>query len=204
MLYLATASGPKVRDAMAAGQLGQMVTPEAGNRIVPGVAWALDNGCFSDRWTPQRWLAELEKDAGVPGCLFAVVPDVVADADETDRLWHQWRAVPKDLGYPVAYVGQNGCTEVPADADALFIGGDDRWKLGDQARRLAVQARSAGLWVHMGRVNSLRRLRYAAEIGCDSVDGTYLRWGPDRNLPKLTNYLLTVAREPSLDLWRPA
>jgi hypothetical protein len=29
----------------------------------------------------------------------------------------------------------------------------------------------------MGRVNSARRIRYAASIGCDSVDGTkWARW----------------------------
>ncbi len=29
----------------------------------------------------------------------------------------------------------------------------------------------------MGRVNSARRIRYAASIGCDSVDGTkWVRW----------------------------
>jgi hypothetical protein len=41
----------------------------------------------------------------------------------------------------------------------------------------------------MGRVNSLRRLRYAADIGCDSVDGTYLAFGPDQNLPTLLTWI---------------
>ena len=37
----------------------------------------------------------------------------------------------------------------------------------------------------MGRVNSLKRLRYAKAIGCDSADGTYLvqTRNPDRYLP---------------------
>jgi hypothetical protein len=34
-----------------------------------------------------------------------------------------------------------------------------------------------GKHVHMGRVNTLRRLRYAEAIGVDSVDGTgWVRW----------------------------
>jgi hypothetical protein len=41
----------------------------------------------------------------------------------------------------------------------------------------------------MGRVNSLRRHRYAAAIGCDSADGTYLTRGPDENLPKLLGWV---------------
>jgi hypothetical protein len=46
---------------------------------------------------------------------------------------------------------------------------------------------------HRSRVNSLTRLRYAVSIGCDSVDGTYLAYGPDRNLPALLRWLATVS-----------
>ena len=41
----------------------------------------------------------------------------------------------------------------------------------------------------MGRVNSLRRLRLAAADGYDSVDGTFLAFGPDVNLPRLRAWL---------------
>ena len=41
----------------------------------------------------------------------------------------------------------------------------------------------------MGRVNSERRYRYAADIGCDSADGTYLTFGPDQNLPRLMAWI---------------
>jgi hypothetical protein len=44
----------------------------------------------------------------------------------------------------------------------------------------------------MGRVNSQERLRYARHIGCDSVDGTYLAFGPDRNLPRLLGWMAEV------------
>jgi len=79
--------------------------------------------------------------------------------------------------------------------DALFIGATISWKLGSAAAALAAEARARGLTVHMGRVNSLRRLRYAHTIGCHSVDGTYLAYGPDRNLPTLLGWLRTVAQE---------
>jgi hypothetical protein len=74
------------------------------------------------------------------------------------------------------------------------IGGTTSWKLGPAAAALAAQARRRGLWVHMGRVNSLRRLRYAAAIGCQSVDGTFLAFGPDRNLPELLGWLAALNR----------
>jgi hypothetical protein len=41
------------------------------------------------------------------------------------------------------------------------------------------EARARGVWVYMGRVNSLRRLAYAAAIGCDWIDGT--KWVRFRN-----------------------
>ncbi len=41
----------------------------------------------------------------------------------------------------------------------------------------------------MGRVNSYRRLAYAQSIGCHSADGTYLKYGPDLNLPRLLRWL---------------
>lgn len=53
-------------------------------------------------------------------------------------------------------------------------------------------------WVHMGRVNSKKRLDTARAMGCDSVDGTYLTFGPDTNLPRLLSWLAAAAREPML------
>lgn len=188
-MYLATASGPKVRDAIASGRLGQMVTPNAGNRLVPGASFAIDNGCFSDAWSADKWIATLRKYQGVPGCLFAVVPDKVCDAAETNRLWRLWAPLVKSMGYKAAYVTQNGCTGIPVDADVLFTGGDDEWKLGPEAQRLVRQANMRGIPCHMGRVNSLRRIRQAAMYGYDSVDGTFLAFGPDVNLPKLLSWL---------------
>jgi hypothetical protein len=51
----------------------------------------------------------------------------------------------------------------------------------------------------MGRVNSLKRLRYAEMIGCDSVDGTYLTFAPDENLPRLLGWLRDL--DTQIPLW---
>ena len=71
-------------------------------------------------------------------------------------------------------------------------GGSTDWKLGPTARALTAEAKRRGKRVHMGRVNSLKRLRYADAIGCDSADGTYLTYAPDANLPRLLAWLRTV------------
>lgn len=194
MIYLANLNTPAAVQAGRDGLLGQMVTPAGGRAPQPGVRWALDNGCFSDAWTEDRWLTTLDRWAGTPGCLFAVVPDVVGDSAATDDRWHLYASLVRDRGYPVAYVTQNGCTTVPDDADVIFTGGDDRWKLSAQAQRLVDRDPR---WTHMGRVNSLRRLRFAAFHHYDSVDGTHLAYRPDYRLPELLRFL-TAAEHPML------
>jgi EAL domain-containing protein (putative c-di-GMP-specific phosphodiesterase class I) len=82
--------------------------------------------------------------------------------------------------------------------DVLFVGGTTEWKLGLEARGLVAEAKRRGKHVHMGRVNSEKRLRYAAAIGCDSADGTCLTRGPDVNLPKVLAWLRAVNEQPPL------
>ena len=72
---------------------------------------------------------------------------------------------------------QEGMTEknIPWDEfDCLFVGGQDAFKEGVGVRDACREARRRGKWVHMGRVNGLRRLLIALDFGVDSVDGTYL------------------------------
>lgn len=198
MRFYATASGPKVRDAMTCGLLGQIVTPAAGNALGEDIDWIADNGCYGNGYPGNAayltWLRPLAARAG-DRCSFVVAPDVVGDATATAE-----RAAPmlgpiRDLGVPVAYVGQNSATPdaLPWPSfDVLFVGGDTTWKLGAEARALVAEARRRGLGAHMGRVNSWARLRYARAIGCTSADGTYLAFGPDRNLPRLLRWLAEV------------
>lgn len=90
------------------------------------------------------------------------------------------RSSPKTAGTRAGALGE---------FDALFIGGTTAWKLGPAAADLAAQARARGLRVHLGRDDSLKRLRHAASIGCHSVDGTHLAYGPNRILPELLTWL---------------
>ena len=192
VLYLATPSGERVREAIEKGSLGQLITPNSGNKKVNNAIWALDNGCFSDKWSEPKWLTCLNKYQGVRDCLFACCPDVVGDASATNKLWDQWSLTIQSMGYAAAYVTQNGCTSIPSNADALFTGGDDEWKLGPDAQALVVTAKARGLWCHMGRVNSRKRIQYANRCGYDSVDGTMLAFGPNKNLPKLLQWMEEV------------
>ncbi len=182
---------------MSAGLIDCIETPKQGNRPVAGATWCADNGCFGEGYPgDEAWYAWLQANSGRSStCLFAVAPDVVGDAWATQLRSMPWLDKIRALGYPAAYVAQDGAraNRLPWDHfDALFVGGSTDWKLGTVARALVFEAKRRGKHVHMGRVNSERRLRYADAIGCDSVDGTYLAFGPDLNLPAVLAWLRGV------------
>lgn len=158
-----------------------MLQPGMGNLPPVGQPWAADNGRFSapQTYSDDRYLGWLAKRPHQDACLFATAPDVVGDAAATLALSGPMFARIRALGYRVALVAQDGLERltVPwSSFDALFIGGTTEWKLSEAAASLVREAKRRGKWVHMGRVNSLRRLRFAQSIGCDSADGTYLRF----------------------------
>jgi hypothetical protein len=205
VLYVGTPSGPDVRAAMSAGLLACMTTPAQGNRIPDGALYACDNGKFgkgwpgADRWF--EWLCTTVDRYGPERCLWAVAPDVPFDAAGTLAESLPWLARIRELGIPAAFAAQDGCDElgVPWDAfDVLFLAGSTEWKTGPVAEQLAREAKARGKTVHMGRVNSLARLRTAEWFGCDSADGTYLAFGPTKNLARLTDWLDELHHTPSL------
>jgi hypothetical protein len=134
------------------------------------VWWAADNGCFGSGYPGDagwlRWLERLAEHAG--RCLFATAPDVVGHAAATLARSAPHLPTIRGLGYPAALVAQDGLEElgVPwATFDVLFIGGSTAWKLGPGAAGLVGEARQRGKPVHMGRVNTRQRWRYADYLG---------------------------------------
>lgn len=186
--------------------LPAMVTPRMRQGPPAGQPWAADNGRFAspEDYTDAgylQWLARWRPEAA--RCLFATAPDVVGEAQATLELSLPMLEPIREAGYRVALVAQDGLEhlEVPwGGIDTLFLGGSTAWKLGEAAHELAAEARSRGLWVHMGRVNSLRRLRIARAMGCDSVDGTFLRWAPTENRARMAAWWAELERQPELGL----
>lgn len=186
-----------MKAAMTAGLIGCIDTPSQHKPRPPGAVWCADNDCFGTRYPGDKaWLAWLVRNAAdAPTCLFAVAPDVVGDAAATLARSAPHLPAIRGLGYPAALVAQDGLEhlDIPWDTfDVLFIGGTTAWKLGAAARSIVADAKTRGKHVHMGRVNSERRYRYAHAIGCDSVDGTYLVFGPDKNLPNVLAWVRTA------------
>lgn len=232
MIYFANPSTEQARDAMRTGRLGCIATPAQGYKMMAGVTWMGDSGCFGKGYPGDdgylRWL-----EAQLPWqrwCVFVTAPDVVGDPAATLT-----RSLPMvepitAMGYRVALVAQNGMEhlEVPWDRfGALFLGGTphcrrcgydhpvagsgkrggrsnepqpcphcnrlmSEWKLGPGARQLAAAAKARGLWLHVGRVNSLRRLMSISSMGADSGDGTWVAAGPALNVPRAVSAVRRV------------
>lgn len=179
-----------------------MLTPAMGQQPPAAQRWAADTGCFAnpeahDDARYLAWLAALPLER----CYFATAPDRFGDAVRTLEV-----AVPmlprlRDLGVPAALVAQP--TMLPAEVpwelvDVLFVGGPNVWQHGPQLARLVEAARARGKWVHVGRVNGYTRLRWAASIGAQSVDGTFLAYGPDQNERRLRQWLRRLEEQPVL------
>lgn len=186
---------------MSAGRIACMTTPAQGNLVPPGARWAADNGKFGKGWPGAdawfEWLTDRVDRYGADLCLFATAPDVVGDATATLAEASPWLPRVRSLGIPVAFVAQNGCSAsglIPwGDFDVLFLGGDDEFKIGFEGGAVARLARLRGVPVHMGRVNSRKRLRLAMEWDCATADGTYLAFGPAKNLERITRWLDELA-----------
>ena len=197
MRYLGNASSPAVREAIRAGEIGQMCSPAEGRAPTHAAVWAADNGCYGGGYPGDTaWLAWLSRLAGHAGrCLFATAPDVVADAAATLTRSAPHLPAIRALGYRAALVAQDGLEHLTApwaDFDVLFLGGSTGWKLGPAAAHLTRQALDLGKTVHMGRVNSGRRWRHAFRMGCASVDGTHLAYAPDANLAHIRRWMTTT------------
>jgi hypothetical protein len=213
----------RVRDGL---DVGLLIRPGNGYAAAVGrfAFWAADNGVFTVKgsFSADAFRAMLSDErllAARDRCLFVNAPDVLTvnadgscfgDAEATLAAFPAWAAEIRALGYPVALVAQDGLEtmldRIPWDElDAIFLGASTDWKIGEGARIVAAEAKARGKLVHMGRVNSLRRLRIADSFGCDTADGTFLAFGPAKNLPRLEGWLAQLALEgDSPALRRPA
>lgn len=151
-----------------------------------------DNGQWAERDNPlpfkterfERFLAWLGDRA-----VWLAVPDVPFRGLESWALTLEW--LPKLRGHPsvLLIVVQNGMTPAMVapfvgPRVGIFVGGDDAWK-EESLPGWGQLAREAGCYLHVGRVNSARRIFLCAAETADSFDGT-----------SVTNYASTL---PMLD-----
>jgi len=187
--------------------LGVLHTPQTGNRICSlPLPWAADNAAFSRPDDRKFWRLCVESWAmnRHQPPLWVAVPDVVGNHAATLRMFGWWLQYwLEEIGripFPLAFVLQNGCTEADVpweEIAAVFVGGDNEFKLR-QSAKLIEAAHGRGKLVHIGRVNTLRRLRFAYDLGADTVDGTAYSMYPATHLPKALNYIRSLESSKTL------
>lgn len=209
MILLVSGSTKSVREQAPSsnGRLGHLLTPLNGNKVETiletGLPWAIDNGAFK-KFEPNKFMTLLDESVGKPRCLFVAAPDVVANANRTIFSFYHWWPVLKKTGQPIAFVLQDGQENMPLPPDrfydALFIGGSTKFKLSREAAALGQEGKRRGKWLHMGRVNTPGRIRHAADIGCDSIDGTSTSMFGDTyispHLRSIANNLVRKSEQP--------
>jgi len=109
-----------------------------------------------------------------------VLPDIVAGGLASLRFSLDWldalRNRPELHGAQYLLAVQNGMEPrdiVPlvGPESGIFVGGDTAWKLATM-RTWARLAHEHGAICHVGRVNTVRRIRLCAAVGADSFDGS--------------------------------
>lgn len=155
-----------------------MISPK-GEVRTESMLYALDNGA----WWAFRAGKPFDEDAFIAaygkfgaGADFMVLPDIVAGGMTSLAYSLQWleRLIP--LACPAMLAVQDGmtCSDIApliGPQLGIFVGGTTEWKL---ATLLAwgKLARERGASLHVGRVNTRRRIMLCAAAGADSFDGS--------------------------------
>ena len=179
--------------------LGRLIQPRSWNRVEAiarsGMPWGADNDALAGV-KPDAYLTMLDALARAPReqLKFVAAPDavertadgIVGSWEGTRWLWRCWRPALAARGLPAAIVLQDGATPdtVPwGEIAAVFVGASTQWKLSRSAELLVRMARARGLWVHVGRVNTMQRVARVETMGADSFDGGQFSRFPDKYIP---------------------
>ncbi len=179
MIGYASRTGTK-RNLAALREAGwRLLVSAKGVLRTEGFPYALDNGAWSAHQQGQpfdfpafeRALSLLGKGAD-----WTVLPDIVAGGLPSLKLSLEWLPRVLDVSPRALIAVQDGMTPAElrphlGDRVGIFVGGSDRWKL-EYLERWGLLAAELGCWLHVGRVNTARRIAACKSVGATSFDGT--------------------------------
>lgn len=169
--------------------------------IIDNGAWS--SFCQSKPWDSGRFQTAV--DMFGERAQVIITPDIVAGGLTSLRLSESWIPRLYDIAPQVIPV-QNGMT--PADVRPLlssrvgiFVGGTTEWKLATM-RQWGELAKDVNCYLHIGRVNSAKRIQLCQDAGADSFDGTsasvYSVTTRPLDLARRQSHLWTHLRSPQL------
>lgn len=189
-------------DALRAHGWRLMVSAR-GELRTEGFPYALDNGAWTAFQRGEAFdVAAFERavDALGSGADFIVAPDIVEGGGRSLRLSESWLE-RLALIAPVLIAVQDGIAA--ADVEpligarvGLFVGGSTEWK-ERTAPTWGALGRTRGAHVHVGRVNTARRIHLCAHAGAHSFDGSSVTRFV-ANLPRLDR----ARRQEPLVCWK--
>jgi hypothetical protein len=169
-----------------------LVGPDQLSRVrgIPELAWACDNGAWGAHSNGTPWDAgafQAVLDRWGAGADWTVAPDIVAGGRASLRLTERWLPLMASCRLVLVAVqdGIEAADVVPllGSKVGIFVGGSTDWKWRTMPM-WATLAREAGCYLHVGRVNSARRIGWCASHHVHSVDGTSAtKWSA--NAPRL-------------------
>ena len=185
-----------LRNLAALRAVGWRVLLTPINNLRPkDLKYAIDNGAWSchQRGIPfdESAFYQLVRRHGQDAD-FIVLPDIVAGGMASLELSYSWiprlramlpvRSEPSIFLLPVQdgmRARDIGKIFIEYKNIGIFLGGTTEWKLKEMYA-WGMVAHAWGRWYHIGRVNTKKRIKLAAEAGADSIDGTRAtRWCKD-------------------------
>jgi len=158
---------------------GLMISATGVHRTEGFERYAIDNGAWTAFQQRRPWdelaFVRLVERLG-KGAEFITAPDIVAGGIQSLRLSESWlprldgvgrrRLIPVQDGVQSADVAPLLGPDV-----GVFVGGTTDWKIRTM-EGWACLARMRNAYCHVGRVNTVRRIRMCALAGADSFDGS--------------------------------
>lgn len=168
------------------GVIGQLLTPLTRYSLGHPI-FAIDNGAFTS-FRKKEFISLLKREhKNKDSCLFVCVPDKLGCHKTTLKYWYANKHLAE--GWKRAFVAQDGFEGMPEDADALFIGGTDKFKDSQESLQAVTWALYHNKHVHIGRVNTAKRFTLYADYGAHTCDGSGIsRY--DHMLPAIKDFVL--------------
>ena len=139
--------------------------------------YAIDNGAWvyhkrGQEYNPEPFLKDVHRYGAEAD--FVVIPDVVEDKDKTLEMSQYW--IDRLVGNNLLFVAQDGVSLSDLETFTkrgigIFIGGSTEWKLSS-IKGISDLCRGYDVLCHVGRVNTLKRLRKCVFDGAHSFDGS--------------------------------